>query len=42
MGSWNVGVGYTINDKTSVLVGYDNYNDDSLPGTLNFQFDWNL
>jgi hypothetical protein len=41
MGAANVGVGYTINDKTSVILGYDHYNVGE-PHSINFQVDINM
>jgi len=42
VGAANVGIGYTIDDKTSVILGYDHYNLNALANSVNFQVDINL
>ena len=41
VGAASVGVGYSIDDKTSVILGYDHYNVGE-PHSINFQVDMNL
>lgn len=42
LGSLNLGVGYALTDKIGVILGYDIYNDDVTPDSVNFQLDVKL
>lgn len=45
LGSVNLGLGYTVSDKSGFIVGYNMFNDSDAAGTndaINFQYDLNL